>query len=373
MLSKHDDFPIHQTAEPILHPATADRNFYGRYWFNGFSKDGGLFFALALGVYPNRRVMDASFSVVVNGIQHSFHASRRAPHERSETTVGPLRLEVVEPMKALRATLSANDTGLECDLLFRARTCAIEEPPSLQKVETRTVMHTCRFTQFGRWQGSVVVDGQRFEVGPDEFLGTRDRSWGVRPVGEPEGGAPSPRGPQLFWAWAPLHFEEFCTHFGVFEYPDGTPWHSNGVRIPAYASIDELPGIEDPAVEVMRGVSHRIRWEKGTRRAASAEIRLQPCTGDELVIELEPLLRFQMLGIGYLHPEWGHGKWKGELAIGGESWKCDQVDDGSFENAHIQQVMMARSGEKRGIGVLEQLHLGPHARYGFKEFLDPAP
>jgi len=90
-------------------------------------------------------------------------------------------------------------------------------------------------------------------------------------------------------------------------------------------------------------------------------------------IELDPVLCFRMKGLGYLHPEWGHGKWKGELAIGGESWRCDQVDDGAFENAHIQQVMMARCGEKRGIGVLEQLHLGPHARYGFKEFLDPAP
>ncbi len=27
---------------------------------------------------------------------------------------------------------------------------------------------------------------------------------------------------------------------------------------------------------------------------------------------------------------------------------------------------MARSGDRRGIGVLEQIHLGPHARYGFK-------
>jgi hypothetical protein len=372
MLSKYDDFPIHQTSEPILHPATGDRNFYGRYWFNGFSKDGALFFALALGVYPNRHVMDASLSIVVNGVQHSFHASRRAPDERSETTVGPLRVEVIEPMKVLRVTLSANETGLECDLLFRARTCAIEEPPSLQKIGTRTIMHTCRFTQFGSWQGSIATDGQRFEVGPDEFLGTRDRSWGVRPVGEPEGGAPSQRPPQLFWAWAPLHFDEFCTHFGVFEYADGTPWHSNGARIPAYASSDALPGIEDPALEVMQGVSHQIRWEKGTRRAASATIRLQPRSGDELVIELQPLLRFQMLGIGYLHPEWGHGVYKGELEIGGESWKLDDLDPLAFQNNHVQLVVRARLGELEGFGVLEQILFGPYAPGGFTETLDGA-
>ena len=251
MLSRYDDFPLHQTPEPILHPATGDRNFYGRYWFNGFDRDGDFFFAIALGIYPHRRVMDASFSVVVNGVQHSFHASRVAPQERTETTVGPLHLEVVEPMKALRVTLSPNETGIECDLLFHARTCAIEEPPTRQTVGTRTVMHTSRFTQFGKWDGFFVAEGHRCEVRPSSTPGTRDRSWGVRPVGEPDGGAPSRRGPQLFWAWAPLHFDDFCTHFGVFEYADGTAWHSNGARIPAYASIDELPGIEDPALEVM--------------------------------------------------------------------------------------------------------------------------
>ena len=79
-----------------------------------------------------------------------------------------------------------------------------------------------------------------------------------------------------------------------------------------------------------------------------------------------------MKGIGYLHPSWGHGVWKGELAMAGESWKCDELDPLAFENQHIQQVVRARMGRETGIGVLEQISFGPHARYGFKEFLDPA-
>ena len=79
-----------------------------------------------------------------------------------------------------------------------------------------------------------------------------------------------------------------------------------------------------------------------------------------------------MKGIGYSHPEWGHGRWKGELAIGGEHWKCAELDEMAFENQHIQQVVRARCGDEQGIGALEQIHLGAHARYGFKEFLDPA-
>ena len=32
MLSKFDDYPIHQSAEPVAHPTTSDRNVYDRYW-----------------------------------------------------------------------------------------------------------------------------------------------------------------------------------------------------------------------------------------------------------------------------------------------------------------------------------------------------
>ena len=44
MLSNLDDFPIHQTSEPMRHVATSDRNFYDRYYFNGFNHDGTVMF-----------------------------------------------------------------------------------------------------------------------------------------------------------------------------------------------------------------------------------------------------------------------------------------------------------------------------------------
>ena len=39
-LSKGDDYPIHQTPEPIAYAGT-DRNFYDRYFFNGYSTQPG--------------------------------------------------------------------------------------------------------------------------------------------------------------------------------------------------------------------------------------------------------------------------------------------------------------------------------------------
>ena len=69
MLTKGDDFPVHQTSEPIAFAGT-DRNFYDRYFFNGYSPDGSIFFAAAMGFYPQLGIVDASFCVIVDGVQH---------------------------------------------------------------------------------------------------------------------------------------------------------------------------------------------------------------------------------------------------------------------------------------------------------------
>src|SRR5207244_2187595 len=82
-------------AEPIASTSTGDRNYYDRHFFNGFTRDGDLYFGAALGLYPTRRVMDAAFTVIRDGRQQSVRASRLAPDERGETRVGPIAIEVV--------------------------------------------------------------------------------------------------------------------------------------------------------------------------------------------------------------------------------------------------------------------------------------
>jgi len=373
MLSRFDDYPIHQTPEPIAHVATSDRNAYDRYWFNGYAEDGEFYFGIGLAIYPNLGIMDCGFSIVRDGEQHAFHASRRAPLEPVDTRVGPFRIEVGEPMKSLRVILEPNDTGIACDLTFAARTACVEEGRQTLRRGGKVMMDATRFAQFGRWQGEIRYGGVRLPVDAARVLGTKDRSWGVRPVGNPDpGGAPATELPRFFFLWAPIHWRDRCTHFGLFEDPDGYQWDSYGMILPAYASPDDIPGVEDPRTRRMAAVEHRLKYVPGTRRAGSAEISLVERSGERHDIQLEPLLCFRMKGIGYTHPEWGHGFWKGELAIAGESWKCDDLDPMAIENQHIQQVMRARRGDEVGVGVMEQLCFGPHQRYGFRDLLDPA-
>jgi len=373
MLSKFDDYPIHQTPEPIAHAASSDRNVYDRYWFNGYARDGEFYFGIGLGVYPNRGIMDCGFSIVRDGEQHAFHASRRAPAEPSETRVGPFRIEVLEPMRALRVVLDPNETGIECELTFEARTACVEEGRQTLRNTRHVMMDATRFAQFGRWQGRVRYAGRTLAIEAPQVLGTKDRSWGIRPVGEPEsGGAPVAAVPQVFFLWAPLHWEDHCTHYLTFEEATGHKWHQDALIVPAYHEPAAIPGVVDPGVETWSHTEHRIAYEPGTRRARGAEIALVSKNGERRDIALEPLICFRMKGIGYTHSEWGHGRWKGELALGGESWKCDEVEPLALENQHIQQVVKARCGDREGVGVLEQLCLGPHAPSGFREFLDGA-
>ena len=373
MLTRFDDYPIHQTIEPVAHPASSDRNVYDRYWFNGYAQDGEFYFGIGMGLYPNRGVLDCGFSIVHEGEQHSFHGSRRAPGEPSDTSVGPFRIEVLEPMRKARVSLEPNETGIECDLVFTARTGCVEEGRQTLRQGTRPMYDVTRFAQFGRWQGEFRYAGKTVKVDSSRTYGTKDRSWGIRPVGEPEtGGAPMMRLPQFFFMWAPIHWQDRCTHFGVFEDENGHAWHQDGAIVPVYDLPADIPGVEDPGIKKMTSVSHRITYVKGTRRAQAVELTLIEALGQRHVIELEPLLCFRMKGIGYTHPEWGHGRWKGELAVAGESWKTDDLNELALDNVHIQQLVRARMDGREGIGALEQICLGPHATSGFKQFLDGA-
>jgi len=363
VLSRLDDYPVHQTPEPLAHPASGDRNVYDRYFFNGFTRDGELCFGAALGLYPNRRVMDAAFSVVWRGRQHSLYASRLAPLERTETRVGPLVVEVVEPLDTLRLRVEANPHGISAELVFRARSEPIEEPRVTRRQAGRVLMDSTRFTQFGHWEGEIAFAGQRRALAPPDALGTRDRSWGIRPVGEREAGPAA--APQFFWLWTPVQFDDVCVLAGLNEEADGRRWHSHGALVPVRGA--------PAAARVLQRVEHRIRWQPGTRRAAAVELELTGDAQEPLHVELEPVLAFQMLGLGYLHPEWGHGLWKGETALASETWNTSELAPLDPRHLHVQQLCRARLGKRTGFGLCEQLVIGPHEPSGLKSLLDPAP
>ena len=377
MITLLDDYAVHQTPEPLSRPSTGDRNFYDRWFFSGFTADGRVMFEAALGLYPNRCVLDAHFSVLVDGVQHCFHGSRRAPAERTEMQVGPFVLEVVQPMRVQRLRLEDAASGLACDLSFTARSTPGEEPPSRLYDGDRLLMHTTRFVQFGCWDGDLRVEGRRLPV--SQAYGVRDRSWGIRPCGEPEGGAPGAleRAPVVYWAWVPLNFGDRCTQFNTFEDPRGRPTQRAAVVQPAYADPAQIPAGVDPGQRDMPESSLQVRWKPGTRHPDGGTITMRDAEGADWRIDLQPLATMLTRGLGYQHPEWGHGRWKGELALGHERLCLAEIAPLRPDCVHVQQLVRAQlaapDGEHAGMGVLETMCFGPHAPSGFRAFLDGAP
>jgi len=378
MLSRFDDYPIHQTPDPIAVPASSDKDVYERYFFNGYSRGGELYFGVAAAYYPHLGIKDASISLVVAGEQHSFHASARAAGDPSEMRVGPFVLDIVEPMRSCRIVLDAdhpdNDTGWGGELMFEGRTGNVEEPRHVWPDGLRRLMDTTRFTQLGRWSGWLRYGDETIELDGAETCGTKDRSWGIRPLaGGDQRGAPAlPRTGGLFFIWAPIHFDDICVHYQRFEDTSGLPMYSVGALLPTYLTLDALPGIEDPAARVMHQHEHRLQFAADSRMIESATLAFTAVDdGSRHQMEMEKLFTFRMKGIGYSHPEWGHGQWRDEMALGTERWALADVDDTAYENQHVQHLMRVTMGDRAGIGILEQNILGPYEPYGLTGFIDP--
>ncbi|NHN36529.1 hypothetical protein G8764_04400 [Pseudomaricurvus alcaniphilus] len=364
MLTKYDDYPVHQTSDPIAYAGT-DRNYYDRYWFNGYSRDGSVFFSAAFGVYPNLNIMDGTFSVVSDGVQHNVRVSRHMNMERMHTVVGPLEVEVVEPLKQLRVRLNDNEFGITADVLFSGRAPVVEEPRFTKRQGPRTVFDYTRLTQNGDYTGWIDIKGKRTDFEGKNVRGTRDRSWGVRyNVGLPDPQeVPPVKDLQAFWLWAPLNFDDTWVHFHDSQESDGTSWNVGGL----------VGGLgDDTQPEHMKKLEWDIVMRDDIRHLKSATAYMTDADGGITKVEFDLKWKFYMSGLGYQHPDYGHGFNKGPLAINYDTILTADIDSSLPPlYSHIQQfseVTMTRpNGEvSKGCGVLEQAFFGDHEPTGLK-------
>jgi hypothetical protein len=369
MLIPFDDYPIHQTSLPLAQTGSGNPHHYDRFWFNGFRED--LIFGVAFCSYPNRQLMDGAFSVVRGGRQQSVFASGRINADPVDTSMGPIRIEIVEPMRVNRVIVDAAEHGIEADLTYRAVTAAVEEARQINYEGARQFMDSTRATQWGTWTGTLRINGEDIPLGEGGIQGTKDRSWGARTTFGSYGGAPTPL-PEVLFLWAPIHFDEEAFHFLAFERPDGSQWAHDALVIPKVKAGQALHDADARPRRLAR-VDHFVEWIPGTRRSRRATLVAHSLDGTSDEMTLEPVMTFQMKGIGYGNPRWGHGEWHDELVVGGEVYDVESLDRLLPENVHVQQVVRAHWRGRAGLGVLEQVILGPHDRYGFREFIDGAP
>jgi hypothetical protein len=350
-----DDYPVHQSSNWIAHVATSDRNFYDRYYFNVLDTQGRFMVVMGLGQYPNLGTTDAFATVRVGEKQHVVRASKPLV-DRSDISVGPLRIEVIEPLKRLRFVVEPNEYDVSLDLTWEGFGPAIPEPNQFIRSGTRITFDTQRLAQMGSWSGTITVAGEVIDVKPETTWGSRDRSWGVRPIGErePEGIYRDTVRPGGMWSYFPMRFEDHCIYYICSEGADGSRSLEQAERVWLDGRVEQLGRTE-----------HAHEFEPGIRLLTGSTISF-PDSGID--IRCTPLLaNFLAVGTGYgLEPDWRHGMYQGpDVVVQGITYEVPEIRQlGAY--AVVDHAARFEYDGHVGYGLYEHSFSGAMPKYGLE-------
>ncbi|HWE57187.1 MAG TPA: hypothetical protein VG435_16880 [Acidimicrobiales bacterium] len=355
LLSAADDLPIHQIAEPVAVVGTSDRNFYDRYYFFAHHCSDEIAVTAGLGQYPNLGVSDAFMAVTRHGRQDVIRSSRELAGDRLDVSVGPISIHVEQGLQRLRLVVEPNAAGIEADLTWDGNIAAHREPRHINRNGPRVTTDSVRFCQTGTWSGLLVVDDQTWRLDDGNWWGARDRSWGIRPVGdsEPPGRRFGSRARGFLWLYGVLRFEDRVVVFIVQE-------DSAGARSLEHAAMVFADG--RPA-ETLGRPDHDLDIDPLTRQVRAATIRFER---SPLELSVSPLAAsFLALGTGYgTEPDWRHGLYQGPLAVERQTYDLTDPEVQARTYGLIDSVARVRLGDAEGYGLFEYAVLGRNDRYG---------
>ncbi|MEV6700158.1 hypothetical protein AB0M68_23810 [Streptomyces sp. NPDC051453] len=365
-----DEYPVHQVPLSMKHVATGDRNAYDRCIFHLVDPTGEFLLILGLGVYPNLGVIDAYATLRVGDTLHAVRASDALRDDtRMELAVGPLRIQVERPLKDFILTCAADPAdpdGLSYEINWSAAFPALWEPHHTQRRGGRLTLEGRRFVQAGRCDGRLRIGGR--EVSLDGWTGTRDRSWGVRPVPGEEGGrlAEENRTEGFHWIWSPVRFDDRFLMVIVQEDADG------------YRTLNDATLVRDGHPDLQLGWPQAdITYRTGTRHPESAVVHLtDPLSRKPLELGVE-ILASSPLAVGAGYPpadDWQHGTWRGR------DWTDRRSYDLSDPAAHplaaygvIDHAARFTLDGQVGHGIFEHGSFGRHDPSGFTGYDSVAP
>ncbi len=362
-----DEYPIHQTPLPMSRVSSSDRNFYDRCYLNFHDRTGEIFGVTGLGVYPNLGVIDAYAAVRHGDRVWSVRFSDALAERSTDQHVGGYRIDVTEPLHRLHLTCQSPDGSLDFDLNWSGSFPAVQEEPHLLLAGNRPILDASRFSQLGTWSGQLKVGGTEFAVSDDRWTGARDRSWGIRPVGEsePAGRPPSDSLAGFWWLYMPLRFESCSVIVILQESPDGYRTLSTAKRVWPDGRVEQLGW---PRVQ--------IRYAPGTRHPQSATVALTDGSGEPVRVHVETLTSLPLhVGAGYSgDPDWSHGRWMGQNWSATSDYDLtDPAVSARIPWGVTDHLVRASMDGEEGWGMFEHASMGRHDPTGFADWGSVAP
>jgi hypothetical protein len=351
MLTAQDDLIGHQLPTTFDHVGTSDPAWMERLWYTGHPKNGEIIFDIGLGYHPNRNVMDAFAGVTVGTVQTNFRVSRRLRPNPLDTEVGPLKIEVLEGLKRHRLTLAPNESGLSFDIEFFGTMNAHEEEPHFRRRQGRVTEHMMRGQQLGVYRGWLEVDGKRYDITSEDWLGQRDHSWGIRAeMRSDESHPPVTFYPPFLYAWTTVQFADHGLHVFFKERAPGDFIYLSGEVV---GPLEQRP---DPKLR-MTGVSHDIQWADDplgqTVTSARFDVTLADGSQREMHVRTLPARYFLKGGLYGGLNGWFHGDEKGKLHVEHDRWNLDDPATRKLARTLCDHVIEVRIGDEIGYGIME--------------------
>jgi len=269
-LTPYDEFPVHQSPYPFSYIPSTDYNWDEGYWFGVFNPDQQVFLGVYMRVNPNSDMIGGCALLNVAGQQFTLRFSR-CWRRQFELEVGPIRILIEEPLRKLRLILDENDSGLSFNLLWEGTSPAFLEEHHIATNRGRRTTDQTRYSQPGKATGFIQLRDKRWEVEPEGWSGSRDRSWGLyseRPPLSPVASWLPPRdegeGPKrALRFWTCFRTEHYSGFFHVHETAEGVQCKMNDVFGTPFGGMI-FKGWDEESIELVAG-EHEMEFQPGTR------------------------------------------------------------------------------------------------------------
>ncbi len=344
-----DEFPFHQVTDTFAAVAGSDPSWNDGHYVCAADHAGIVAFTSNVRLYANNDVLDGFVCLRHRGRQHNIRLSRRLRPDMERLGVGPLELDIVEPLAAVRLTLGTNDLGIRFDVTCHTEPVPYMGPVEIRRLDGRLLSERATYEVTGSCSGWVEVGGERVELERATSSFFRNHSWGYQPPrGRPQAyGSPTPskRAPGLRH-WVLFHQRDHGGFF--FVDPSGRPAANRGAILEAERVVP-LVAIE-PSVE----------FHPGGRRLRSGQVRLTDIEGRVREYALTDLGWVYCQGGGYFggfDDGLGQGVYRGDDHVEGEVWDVSHPttivdDDGrDFEVEHDWAESFVRFDTPDGRGL----------------------
>lgn len=367
-LTSFDDYPFHQHPMPFQSPVTTDSHYNDGYWFAFYAADWYIFAGLRL--HPNVNVIDGFASVAHADRQRALRVSRALRPRYEDIAVGPLSLEILEPLRRVRLTLADNPSGIAFDVELETQAPPFIETRYQHMKYGAIVNDTIRYTTVCRATGSAQLAGESLNV--DSWHAIRDHSWGVRSsMGVPTRVSGTDRtaeeaNDRAIRFWIPFEAADHCGFVNSHEDADGRTLDFEG-------RLDFPDGTSLKLVSM----EHDLTYVPGTKRPSSGRLVLHGADGSSRTYDLKASgTPADVQAIGYYrgwHDGLSAGIYRGAEHLEHDDYDCAPgAEPTGPPHVPVQRrlgptefpMFLTHEGQP-GMAHFEHYIFGPYHRYGF--------